>query len=61
VTSKCIFKIKHGNDYNIEKYKARFVAQGFPEKEVEDYDDIFYLVAIYITTHSIFSLASSHG
>ena len=29
VTSKWIYKIKHATDGSIEKYKARFVAQGF--------------------------------
>ena len=29
VTSRWIYKIKHVVDGNIEKHKARFVAQGF--------------------------------
>ena len=29
VKSKCLYKIKHVVDGNIEKYKARFVARGF--------------------------------
>jgi predicted PP-loop superfamily ATPase len=29
VTSRCLYKIKYGVDGSIEKYKARFVAQGF--------------------------------
>jgi hypothetical protein len=28
VTSKCIYKIKHVADDNIEKYKERFMARG---------------------------------
>lgn len=33
VTSKCLYKIKHGAEYvSIEKYKARFVVQGFSQK-----------------------------
>ena len=33
VTSKWIYKIKHAADDRIEKYKARFVACGFSQKE----------------------------
>lgn len=45
VTSKWLFKIKHGVDGSIEKYKARFVGRGFSQKDGEDYDDIFSPVA----------------
>eukprot|EP00253_Pinus_taeda_P004219 PITA_04219 len=33
VTSKWLYKIKHGADGSVEKYKARFVAHGFSQKE----------------------------
>jgi hypothetical protein len=33
VTSKWIYKIKHAADDIVEKYKARFVASGFSQKE----------------------------
>ena len=33
VTSRWIYKIKHATDGSIEKYKARFVARGFSQKE----------------------------
>ena len=41
VTSKWLYKIKHGSDGSAEKFKARFVASGFSQKEGIDYDDIF--------------------
>jgi hypothetical protein len=41
VTSKWIYKIKHAADDSIDKYKARFVARGFSQKEGEDYDKTF--------------------
>ncbi len=50
VTSKWLFKIKHGIDGSIEKYNARFVARGFSQKEEEDYDDIFAPATCYTTT-----------
>jgi hypothetical protein len=33
VTSKWLYKIKHAADGSVEKYKARFVARGFSQKE----------------------------
>lgn len=61
VTSKWLYKIKHGADGSIKKYKARFVACGFTQREGEDYDDIFALVARYTTIRSIVALAASQG
>jgi hypothetical protein len=37
VSSKWIYKKKHKTDGNIEKYKARFVARGFSQKEGIEY------------------------
>eukprot|EP00253_Pinus_taeda_P026338 PITA_26338 len=33
IASKWLYKIKHGADESVEKYKARFVARGFSQKE----------------------------
>lgn len=60
VTSKWIYKIKHGADGSVEKHKARFVGRGFSQKEV-DYDEIFALVAQYTTIRSIIALTTNHG
>ena len=43
VTSKWIYTIKHATDSSIEKYKARFVAQGFSQKEGIDYEETVHL------------------
>ena len=61
VTSKWLYKIKHGSDDSAEKFKARFVARGFSQKEGIDYNDIFALVARYTTIWSIIALAATQG
>ena len=47
VTSKWIYKIKHAADGSVEKYKARFVARGFSQKEGIDYEETFAPIARY--------------
>ena len=59
VTSKWLFKIKHGANGSIEKCKARFVARGFSQKEGIDYDEIFAPVAQYTTIRFVIALAAS--
>jgi hypothetical protein len=58
VTSKWIYKIKHAVDGSVEKFKARFVARGFSQKEGIDYDEICSPVARYTSIRIIISLAS---
>ena len=52
VSSKWIYKIKYAADESIEKYKARFVARGFSQKET------FTPVARYTSIRTIMALAS---
>lgn len=59
VTSKWLFKIKHGAYGSIEKYKSRFVARGFSQKEGIDYDEIFSPVARCNTIRFVVALAAS--
>ena len=58
VSSKWIYKIKHAVDESIAKYKARFVARGFSQKEGIDYEETFVLVARYTSIRTIMALAS---
>ena len=57
VTSKWIYKIKHAADGSIEKYKARFVAHGFSQKEGIDYEETFAPVARYTSIRSVLAFA----
>ena len=57
VTSKWIFKIKHVADESVEKYKARFVARGFSQREGVDYDETFAPVARFTPIRTVISLA----
>jgi hypothetical protein len=58
VSSKWIYKTKHVADGSIEKYKARFVARGFSQKEGIDYEENFSPVARYTSIRTILSLAA---
>jgi hypothetical protein len=58
VSSKWLFKIKHDDDGTIEKYKARFVAHGFSQKEGIDYEETFSPLSRYTSIKTIISLAA---
>jgi hypothetical protein len=53
-----LFKIKHAANGSIEKYKARFVAHGFSQKEGIDYEETFTPIARYTSIRTIIALAS---
>jgi hypothetical protein len=61
VTSKWLYKIKHSADGSVEKFKARFVASGFSQKEGIDYGEIFAHVSRYTSIKIIISLAEVFG
>jgi hypothetical protein len=61
VSSKWIYKIKHAADGSVEKFKARFVAKGFTQKEGIDYEETFAPVARYTSIQAIITLTSVLG
>ena len=58
MTSKWVYKINHDADGNIKKYKARFVARGFSQKEGIDYEETFAPLARYTSIRIILALAA---
>ena len=60
VFSKWIFKTKHFANGSIEKYKARFVARGFSQKEGIDYEETFAPVARYTSIRIVLALAAKN-
>ena len=58
VSLKWIFKTKHSTDGSIEKYKERFIAREFSQKEGIDYEETFAPIARYTSIRTILSLAA---
>lgn len=48
-------------DESIDKYKARFVARGFSQKEGIDYEETFSPTSRYLTIRSLISLVATMG
>ena len=61
VGSRWIYKVKHAADGSMEKYKARFVAKEFSQKEGIDYEETFAPVAKYSSIRTIISLVAEMG
>eukprot|EP00253_Pinus_taeda_P013116 PITA_13116 len=61
VGSRWIYKVKQVADRSVEKYKARFVAQGFSQIERIDYEETFAPVARYSSIRMILALSAQMG
>ena len=58
MTSNWIYNIKHAADGSIEKYKARFVARCFSQKEGIDYEETFAPISGYNSIRLVLPLAT---
>ena len=61
VTSKWLYKIKYVADGTTQKFKARFVARGFSQKEGIDYEETFAPVARYTSIRATMTIVSKMG
>ncbi len=58
ISCKWVFKIKHGVDGEVERYKARLVARGFTQTFGVDYKEIFAPVAKFVSIRCILALGA---
>jgi hypothetical protein len=61
IGSKWIYKIKHAADGSVEKFKARFVANGFSQKEGVDYNETFTPITRYTSIRVVISIVAKIG
>ena len=61
VGSKWVLKIKRDANGNIDRHKARLVAQGYSQTHGVDYEEVFCPVARYSSTRTLLAIANEHN
>ena len=59
ISGKWVFKIKKNADGSVDRYKARWVARGFSQKQDVDYNEIFAPVVRYSSVRMLLALANA--
>ena len=61
ISCRWIYKVKHNADGSINRLKARFVAKGYAQTHVIDYEETFAPVARMTTVGIVIALAAALG
>ncbi|GKB99374.1 ribonuclease H-like domain-containing protein [Tanacetum coccineum] len=57
ISGKWVYKIKYKSSGDIDRYKARYVAKGYNQKEGVDFDETFSPVVKIVTVRCVINLA----
>src|SRR5579871_2330869 len=60
IDTRWVFRIKRNLDQSIEKYKGRFVVQGFTQIPGVDYDEVYSSVVSYTANKILITLAAKY-
>ena len=60
VGNRWVFKVKRNSDGSIDRFKARFCAQGFTQTHGVDYEEVYSPVARMTSIRSLLALANAH-
>ncbi len=61
IGSKWVMKINRDADGNVDRHKARLVAQGYSQTHGVDYEEIFSPVARHSSIRTLLALANKHN